>query len=312
MNRRNFIRTSVAGAAGLSLVGLPTELWAANELKLTILHTNDMHSRIDPFPAETKNFGGKGGMARLATLVNQIRSQEPNVLLLDCGDIWQGTPYFNFFGGELEYKLMTQMQYDAATLGNHDFDNGLVGLQRQLPHAGFSFLNANYDFSKTILKDQFKPYKLFNKGGVRVGVFGLGIELAGLVDTRNYGNTVYLDPLQRAADMVKQLREVEQCHLVVCLSHLGYDFPDNSKKINDRKLATQVSGIDLILGGHTHTFLEAPEKITHATGPETLINQVGWSGVNLGRIDYIFNNRSKEKKRVASAVLPIDSSIKTS
>ena len=310
MNRRDFIKTTSLGLAATSLAAWPAEVWAANSIPLTILHTNDMHSRIDPFPDDGRTNGGLGGMARRASLINQIRQQEKNVLLLDSGDIFQGTPYFNFFGGELEYKLMTQMRYDAATFGNHDFDNGLEGLQRQLPHAGFPFLSANYDFNKTIFKDQFQPYKVFQKQGVKVGVFGLGIELAGLVDKKNYQNTVYLDPVQRAADTVKQLREIEQCHLVILLSHLGYKY--ENAKIDDRKLAQQVPGIDLILGGHTHTFMEAPEKINHGNGHETLINQVGWAGINLGRIDFLMNKKTKQKSNVAATVLPVGSPVITS
>jgi len=302
----------VAGAAGLSLLGVPTDVWAANQVKLTILHTNDVHSRIDPYPNDGRPNAGLGGMARRATLVSQIRAQEKNVLLLDSGDIWQGTPYFNLFDGELEYKLMTQMQYDASTLGNHDFDNGLAGLQRQLPNAGFPFLTANYDFSRTILKNRFLDYKIFSKEGVKIGVFGLGIELAGLVDSRNYGQTVYLDPLERARDMVKQLREVEKCHLVICLSHLGYNFANEPEKVNDQKLAQQVAGIDLILGGHSHIFMQEPQKIGHPSGGETLINQVGKDGLFLGRLDYTFNRHSKEKNSVASAVVPVGSYVKTS
>ncbi|KAA5539791.1 bifunctional metallophosphatase/5'-nucleotidase [Adhaeribacter rhizoryzae] len=312
MNRRDFIRNTVAGAAGLSLLGVPTPTWAADHVRLTILHTNDVHSRIDPYPMDGRPNAGLGGMARRAHLVKQIRSQEKNVLLLDSGDIWQGTPYFNLFDGELEYKLMTQMQYDAATLGNHDFDNGLAGLQRQLPNAGFPFLTANYDFSGTVLKGRFRDYKTFEKENIKIGIFGLGIELAGLVDTRNYGQTIYLDPLQRAAEMVKQLRAVEKCQLVICLSHLGYDFTNEPEKVNDQKLAHQVAGIDVILGGHSHLFMPEPKIISHADGTQTLINQVGKDGLFLGRLDFTFNRRSKTKNSVASAVVPVGSLVKTS
>ncbi|MBC3541306.1 bifunctional metallophosphatase/5'-nucleotidase [Rufibacter sediminis] len=305
MNRRDFIKNTVAGTAGLAVLGLPSlGNAAAAPIKLTILHTNDMHSRIDPFPNDGRKNGGMGGMARRATLVKQIRAQEPNVLLLDAGDIWQGTPYFNFFGGELEYKLMTQMGYDAATLGNHDFDNGLEGLQKQLPHAGFPFLIANYDFTDTILKDRFKPYKVFVKEGVRVGVFGLGIQLAGLVADNHYAGTKYLDPVATAQNMVQTLREKEKVDLVICLSHLGYSYEYD--KIDDRKLARQVSGIDLIIGGHTHTFLDEPEKVTHADGHVTLVNQVGWSGINLGRIDFTFHRKNKAKTATTASVLPLN------
>ncbi|TXK51562.1 twin-arginine translocation signal domain-containing protein [Pontibacter qinzhouensis] len=311
MERRNFLKTTAAGVAGISLLGIPFNTEAASqEIKLTILHTNDQHSRIDPFPDDGRQYGGMGGMARRATLISDIRKQEANVLLFDSGDIWQGTPYFNFFEGELEYKLMTQMRYDAATLGNHDFDNGLEGLQRQLPHAGFPFLSANYDFSNTILNGQFKPYKVFEKQGLRIGVFGLGIKLEGLVGKKNYAETLYLDPVQKAQEMVQVLREQEKCHLVVCLSHLGYSYV--GEKIDDRKLAQRVSGIDLVLGGHTHTFMEEPEVIRHDSGHDTMINQVGWSGLFLGRIDLTFQKKTKRKVGVRTAVLGVDNPVLTS
>ncbi len=310
INRRDFLKHTVAGAAGITLLGLPFSAEAAQSINLTILHTNDQHSRIDPFPDDGRKYGGMGGMARRATLVEQIRKQEPNVLLLDAGDIWQGTPYFNFFGGELEYKLMSDMQYDAATLGNHDFDNGLEGLEKQLPHAAFPFISANYDFSGTILKGRFQPYKVFEKQGVRVGVFGLGIELEGLVGKNNYGETLYNDPVAVAREMVQELRAAQKCNLVICLSHLGYSYKE--EKIDDLKLAGQVAGIDLILGGHTHTFLEQPELVRHESGHETLVNQVGWSGLFLGRIDFAFNRKSKQKSGVTAALLPVSAPVTAS
>ncbi|RSK45734.1 bifunctional metallophosphatase/5'-nucleotidase [Hymenobacter perfusus] len=305
MDRREFLKYSGLGAASLGLMGaaaLPAAAADKKALRLTILHTNDMHSRIEPFPDNAAQWAGMGGMARRATLIEQIRKQEPNVLLLDSGDIWQGTPYFNFFQGELEYKLMSQMAYDASTLGNHDFDNGLEGLQKQLPNATFPFLIANYDFTGTILAGKFQPYKVFEKQGLRIGVFGLGIEMAGLVADKNFGATKYLDPVAVAKDMVTKLRGAEKCDLVICLSHLGYKY--ESAKIDDRKLAAQVSGIDLILGGHTHTFLEQPESIASPNGHATLVNQVGWSGINLGRLDYTFERGSRPTV-AATAVVPI-------
>ncbi|GAA3991163.1 metallophosphatase [Hymenobacter antarcticus] len=308
MKRREFLRNSLLGTAGLtalgSLAGSAEAATAAKApVKLTILHTNDMHSRIEPFPDNGGQWAGLGGMARRAALVKDIRSKEANVLLLDSGDIFQGTPYFNFFGGELEYKLMSQMAYDASTLGNHDFDNGLEGLQRQLPNATFPFLIANYDFSKTSLAGRFAPYKVFEKQGIRIGIFGLGIELSGLVADKNFGQTVYLDPVAKAREVVAQLRGTEKCDLVICLSHLGYKY--ESPKLDDRKLAAQVSGIDLILGGHTHTFLDAPEPIVNLDGPPTFINQVGWSGINLGRLDYEFSPGTRRGGLVRANVLPV-------
>lgn len=300
INRRDFLKKSLVGAAGLSLTGgLSLDALAApGEVTITILHTNDMHSRIEPFPASHSRHAGMAGMARRATLVEQIRKEQEHVLLLDAGDIFQGTPYFNFFGGELEFKLMSRMGYDAATLGNHDFDSGLEGLHKQLPHAKFPFLSANYDFSKTILKDRFEPYKIFNKGGVKIGVFGIGIELQGLVPDRLFGNTVHHDPVDVAKRTVQKLK-AEKCELIICLSHLGYQY-DNDK-ISDLKLAEKVSGIDLIIGGHTHTFLDKPTVVKDAAGHKTLVNQVGWAGINLGRVD--FNIPRKRKKKTATSDL---------
>ena len=283
MNRRNFIRTSTGGMATVGLLGLQSFTDSLKQEGLTILHTNDMHSRIDPFPNDGGKYAGLGGMARRGELIRSIRAQETHVLLLDAGDIFQGTPYFNLFGGELEFRLMSQMQYDAATLGNHDFDNGIDGLQKQLPHATFPFVISNYDFNGTSLNQSFMPYKIFQKGNIKVGVFGLGIELNGLVPEQLYGGTRYLDPVSVAKEMVQQLKTLE-CQLIVCLSHLGYKY--DSDKVSDHVLANSVSGIDLIIGGHTHTFLDQPEVITREDGHSTMINQVGFGGINLGRIDY--------------------------
>jgi len=304
MLRREFLRRSAATLPILLAPGLIPSAFGrrTDEVRLVILHTNDMHSRIDPFPQDVLPTAGKGGMARRAALVKQIRAEHEHVLLLDSGDIWQGTPYFNFYGGELEYKLMTRMGYDASTLGNHDFDNGLEGLRKQLPNAGFSFLSANYDFTGTILAGAFRPNKVFERGGVRIGVFGVGIELAGLVPDTKFGATRYLDPVPVATEQVKVLREREKCDFVICLSHLGYQY--DTEKIDDRKLATRVAGIDLILGGHTHTLLPAPETITGPGGWLTRINQVGWAGLHLGRFDVMF--RRGKPLSATAAVLPVD------
>ncbi|WP_375417113.1 bifunctional metallophosphatase/5'-nucleotidase [uncultured Hymenobacter sp.] len=307
MNRRDFIRQATFSTAALSTLAALPAAASPTPRRLTILHTNDLHSRIEPFPDNGGQWAGLGGMARRATMISQIRAQEPNVLLLDSGDIFQGTPYFNFFGGELEYKLMSQMGYDASTLGNHDFDNGLEGLQRQLPNAKFPFLIANYDFSQTPLAGRFQPSKVFEKAGLRVGVFGLGIELKGLVADKNFGATQYLDPVAKARELVSRLRGPEKCDLVICLSHLGYKYSNqnDSARIDDRKLAAQVAGIDLILGGHTHTFMERPEPIAGPDGHQTLINQVGWSGINLGRLDYEFSRGRRRPALAQAAVLPV-------
>lgn len=285
MQRRQFIKQSTATLGLLSLSSLPLYSFEKNNVKhITILHTNDVHSHIDPFPANDSRNPNQGGVARRASLIQQIRQENPHTLLLDAGDIFQGTPYFNFYGGELEIKLMSMMGYDAATIGNHDFDNAVDGLYAQMPHATFQFLSANYDFTNTVMNGHVKPYTVFVKDGVKIGVFGLGIELAGLVDPRMYKETKYLDPLGIAQDMSRILKTQEKCDLVICLSHLGYQYKE--EKISDLKLAELTQDIDLIIGGHTHTFLKKPTVTINAIGKNVLVNQVGFAGLNLGRIDF--------------------------
>jgi 5'-nucleotidase len=261
----------------------PLNLVAKNTDDLVILHTNDWHSHIDPFPMTDSKYPGMGGAAKRAQLIQEIRSQYKNVLLLDSGDIFQGTPYFNFYGGELEFKLMSKMGYDFATLGNHDFDGGVEGFAKQLPHANFQFLSANYDFTSTPLENKIKPYAIVRKGGYKIGVFGLGIDLEGLVPKKLFGNTKYLDPIAKANETA-QILKAEGCNLIICLSHLGYEYKSN--KVSDKVLAQNSRNIDLILGGHTHTFLSYPQPILNQNGDEIHISQTGWAGLNLGRIDY--------------------------
>lgn len=289
MKRRNFIQKTTAATAFLTLGGISLQSFALKNTKhITILHTNDVHSHIDPFPITDSRYPNMGGVARRATLVEAIRKENPNTLLLDAGDIFQGTPYFNFYGGELEFKLMSMLKYDAATIGNHDFDNGIDGLFAQLPHAQFDFLSANYDFKNTVLNSHVKPYKIFVKDGIKIGVFGLGIELEGLVDPKMYKETIYLNPLEIAQDMSRILKEDEKCDLVICLSHLGYHY--KNEKISDLELASKTKNIDLIIGGHTHTFLPKPTVTKNNVGENVLVNQVGCYGINLGRIDFYFDN----------------------
>lgn len=309
MKRRDFIEKTAATTAFLGLGLSPIYAECGNflpanglgivgdsEIKhLTILHTNDVHSYIDPFPPTHPKNPNMGGVARRATIIENIRKENPNVLLLDAGDIFQGTPYFNFYGGELEFKLMSMMGYDAATMGNHDFDNGIDGFHSQLPHAQFEFVSANYDFRNTVLDGKVNPYKIFNKGGIKVGVFGLGIALNGLVDKKLYKETVYIDPIDVTQDIVNKLRKEQHCNLVICLSHLGYKYKDDNDKISDSKLASLTHGIDLIIGGHTHTFLDRPMVLKNVVDEDVLVNQVGCYGINLGRIDFYLDSKSDKK-----------------
>lgn len=295
MNRRDFIQRASAGAAATALGQVSFQSCSTSKTKnITILHTNDVHSHIDPFGPEDGRNPNKGGVSRRASLIESIKNENPNTLLLDAGDIFQGTPYFNYYGGELEFKLMSKMQYDAATIGNHDFDNGIDGLYAQLPHAEFEFISANYDFTNTIMDSHTKPYKVFVKDGIKIGVFGLGIELNGLVESSLYKETLYLDPVETSQEMVRVLKTIEQCDLIVCLSHLGYHYRNNPKKVSDLRLAEATSGIDLIIGGHTHTFLPKPTVVKNKDGENVLVNQVGCYGINLGRIDFYFDSENNK------------------
>lgn len=292
MKRRTFIRQG-----GLISFGLATGLHSTSFYKpkvstLTVLHTNDVHSRIEAFPQDGSRYAGLGGVAKRAKLIEKIRKEQDNVLLLDAGDMFQGTPYFNFFGGELEFKLMCEMKYDAATIGNHDFDAGIDGLHKQMGLASFEIINCNYNFEDTVMNGQVKPYKIFQKGDIKVGVLGVGIELDSLVPKTLYKETQYLDPIAQANKHAQILKDLG-CHYVICLSHLGYKYKGN--KVSDHDLAAGTKNIDLILGGHTHTFLKKPTIIGNKVGKQVYVNQVGWAGIVLGQMQVNFEKNFKSK-----------------
>ena len=300
-NRRRFIKD--AGAALLATSILPSADLAAMAdpgQKLTILHTNDVHSRIDPFPMDGSRNQGLGGVSARAALIAKIRQEEEQVLLLDAGDIFQGTPYFNIYKGEPEIKAMSAMQYDAATMGNHDFDLGMENFATQLKHASFPILVSNYDFSGTELENKTQPYKIFKKGNLQIGVFGVGIELKGLVPDNLYGKTVYQDPIV-AANTTANLLQKKGCDLVICLSHLGDRYTEN--KVSDEVLAKESYDIDLIIGGHTHRFFEEPRKYRNKNSGDVLVNQVGFGGIQLGRLEYEFSRLSRKKLAKAHTVV---------
>ena len=282
-NRRIFLKKIIL--AGISIPLLNSFSFINKKIrskKITILHTNDMHSHIDSFPKNHSRHPGMGGMRRVASLVKKIRAEEKNVVLIDAGDVFQGTPYFNKFKGSLELKIMSSMGYIASTMGNHDFDAGLEGFYNAKKYANFPFLCSNYDFSQTILKNSTQKHTIIEKGGIKIGVFGIGVELAGLVPRDKYGNSKYLDPIECANKEALILKE-KKCDLIICLSHLGYE--QKGEKISDLKLAKYTENIHLIIGGHTHTFLNKPTIEKNSRNESVLINQVGWAGVNLGRID---------------------------
>lgn len=293
-NRRDFLKYFAGSALLLSGFDVfSNELVKKDKVKkLTILYTNDQHSRIEPFPDNDPKYPGQGGFSKRATVIDQIRSEEKNILLLDAGDIFQGTPYFNYYHGELEYKLMTKMGYDAVTLGNHDFDMGIDNIIQQMPHAGFTFVNCNYDLSDTALNGKILPHKIFVKDSLKIGVFGVGIELDGLVDKRLYGRTRYNDPVKCANSSAAFLKNEMKCDYIICLSHLGYKY--DSSKISDSSFVPQTKFIDLVIGGHTHTFLNEPVSVANSEGKTTLITQAGWAGIWLGRVDIFFSHRGEK------------------
>ena len=294
MKRRKFIKQTTASLALASVGGLTFNSCETKPKHITILHTNDTHSQIEPFDISHHKFANKGGVARRASLVQKVRKENPNTLLLDAGDIFQGTPYFNYFGGEIEFKLMSLLKYDAATMGNHDFDNSIDGFHHQLPNANFDFVCANYDFKNTILNTLVKPYKIFFKDGIKIGVFGLGIELHNLVSPELFKETNYLDPIEITKDITRELKENENCDLIICLSQMGYHYK-NTQKVSDLKLAAATKDIDLIIGGHTHTFLPKPTLVKNINNETVIVNQVGAYGVNLGRIDLYFDKKNNKK-----------------
>jgi len=303
-SRRKFIRDLIGASAGLGIVHWPSDLLAKQDLvSLSILHTNDIHCHIDPFPEDHSIYRGRGGLSRLSGLINRIRENEKNVLLFDAGDMFQGTPYFNYYKGELILKVMSEMGYDAGMIGNHEFDNGLDGIENSIDFSNFPLVCSNYDFSKTRLYDTFPNYTIYRKNGIKVGVYGLGIELDGLVNAQNYLETEYIDPVTVALDMELFLKKDKRCDLVICLSHLGLQYEE--KKISDRLLAAQTHHTDLIIGGHTHSFLESPLELKNADGKRILVNQAGWGGMVLGRIDFVFDRNKKDEMQILSQNIPI-------
>jgi 5'-nucleotidase len=293
LNRKRFLQqmaTITAGALlpadaiGQLLQGDANHRKSEERLELLLLHTNDLHSRIEPFPANHP-LAGKGGIANLATLIQQHKQQNPNVLLLDCGDVFQGTPYFNLFGGALEYQWMQNMGYHATTMGNHDFDNGIDHLANMLEkNPGIAMLNCNYDLSKTRLKNLVKPYKLVEMGGKTIGITGVGISPENLILDRMIPGLVYQEPVVALQKTVDYLRNEAHCDAVFVISHLGYSY--DTDKIDDLKLAAQTHGITAIVGGHTHTFLDKATEVKNAVQQTVLVNQAGWGGLMLGQLRF--------------------------
>ena len=299
MERRHFLASvsAAATASQITLRGAQESQGSRGTSRITLLHTNDTHSHIEPFGPGNGQASGKGGMARRATMVKQFRASIPNLLLLDAGDTFQGTPYFNQYKGKLDFELMSKVGYDASTLGNHDFDNGVDMLLEAMEFAKFPFLNCNFDCKGApALAKRLTPWMIKEFPGFKVGLTGVGVAFKGLVSADNHKGVEWRSPDEVLKPVIRQLREVEKVDLVVLISHLGYDL--HGDDIDDLNLAKLVPGIDAIISGHSHTFLDQPTKIQQNRG-ETNIFQVGWGGINLGRMDFAM---AKGQVRAASGM----------
>lgn len=253
--------------------------------RLVIMHTNDTHSQIEPVSKQASRFADQGGIARREVLVNQQRTVNKDMLLFDIGDFCQGTPYFNVFKGMVEIELMNRLKYDAGTLGNHEFDNGIESLAKVLKKANYPIVCANYDVSQTALKKFIKPFVIFRKSGLKVGVIGIGVDPAGLIPTKKYAGIIYLNPIETANRVAAFLKNDKKCDVVIVLSHLGYKYEPWENKIGDTELAAKSRNIDVILGGHSHTFLKDAEQIQNLDGKSVVLNQVGRMGVMVDKLE---------------------------
>ena len=258
------------------------QLAAEKKIKLVILHTNDTHSQVEPTEKSNLKTANMGGYARRMGVIEKIRSEEKNVLLFDAGDFSQGTPYFNFFNGRVEIDALNRMQYDAGTLGNHEFDNGIDTLAVILQKARFPMISSNYEVDNTPIKNQIQPYLILKKFGLKIGIMALNVDSKSLIIESNYRGLVYRDPIEKAQELSAFLKNKKKCDLVICLSHLGSD--STSVDVNDFTVAHQTKHIDIILGGHSHSLLENV-KTNNANGKKVIISQMGKSGLYLGRID---------------------------
>ncbi len=299
-SRRDFLKQASLITAGAFLPKSLAERFqfSSSDPVITILYTNDTHARLDPFPENAREFAGLGGIAQRASLIKKIRSQNKHVLLLDAGDVFQGTPWFDVYGGSVDLRLMTEMKYDAMAVGNHEFDRGPEGFAEAAKKAGFPILASNYYVRETPLNSFVQRQLVKEFDGFRIGIFGLGIRLQGVVDNSLYGDVRYFDPIQISNRMVQSLRVHQRCDYIICLSHLGYKYSDD--RIDDVKLAQQVEGINLIIGGHTHSFLDYPVHIQNPSGNSTIITQMGHSGVRLGRLGLSLNDTTENKALTGS------------
>lgn len=255
--------------------------------QLVILHTNDTHSCIFPLNKHLADtmLAGRGGFIRRAEMVRRERDKHPDLLLFDSGDFSQGSSYYSLYKGDVEVGLMNLMRYDAATIGNHEFDFGVENMARLFKKADFPIVCANYDFTGTALEGVVKPYVVLKRGGLKIGVFGLSPQLDGLVMAETCAGVKYNDPVKAANDVAKLLKEQEKCDIVVCLSHLGWDIIG----IDDTELMPQTRNIDIVLGGHSHSYFNEMEYVKDLDGREIPNDQNGKHGIYVGKITVDFS-----------------------
>ncbi len=266
----------------LSLILCACAVSMTAQKKLVILHTNDTHSCImplNPHLADTA-MADRGGYLRRVAMVKEERKKDPDLLLFDSGDFSQGSPYYTLFKGDVEVGLMNEMKYDAATIGNHEFDFGLDNMVRLFKKAKFPIVCSNYDFTGTELANIVKPYVVLKRKGLKIGVFGVCPEMAGLVSEANYGCLKYLDPIEKANEMADLLKKKEKCDVVICLSHLGW----NIDGTDDTELVPGTRNIDLVLGGHSHTYFRQLEYLKNLDGEEVPVDQNGKSAIWVGKM----------------------------
>ena len=263
---------------------LAVSVVAKAQKQIVILHTNDTHSTIEPVSkySKVKEAAGKAGCVRRATMVKQLREQNPDILLFDSGDFSQGSTFYTMYKGDVEVGLMNIMGYDAATIGNHEFDFGLDNLARLASLAKFPIVCSNCDFTGTPCQDVIKKYCVVVRDGVRIGVFGLTPKIEGLVMKENIAGVKYIDPIQATKEMVSVLRDKERCDIVVCLSHLGWKLAP--EYIDDQVLISSTTGIDIVLGGHSHTYMKEMEWVDNAEGKSIPVDQNGKHGAFVGKI----------------------------
>lgn len=256
---------------------------------LTILHSNDTHSCVMPLKKNLADttLAGRGGYLRRASLIKQERQKDPDLLLLDCGDFSQGSSYYTMFKGDVEIGLMNLMGYDAATIGNHEFDFGLDNMARLFRMAKFPIVCSNYDFADTELASIVKPYIILNRKGLKIGIFALCPKMEGLVSKKNYEPLEFLDPTECAQKMADILKKQKKCDAVICLSHLGWgvsDYPCD-------RVISKTRGIDLVLDGHTHSYFKELKYVKNLDGKKVPVNQNGKHGVFIGKISLNFDKK---------------------